>query len=375
MSHKHVVLPPRALAAASGLTLGALAAALILAGCSSNPAGPGPPRTFLVDPGGSGDFTTIQAGLNAASDGDTVLVVPGTYIGDGNKNLTFGGMSPLLRGTGERDEVIIDCEGEGRGFFIDSRESPTIENLTVTNGDMPRGGGMYINGDDDAPGATAPALSNVRFVENEANVEAGGGIYCRYAAPALVDVLFDDNTAAYEGGGMHCAYSSPALESVVFLGNEARVSGGALSCVFSPPTVSQCVFFKNISPYGGALFCNASAPSINRCTFADNDGLYGSAICCWSQSTPTITNTIVAFNGPDEGLYCDISLPTTNLSCFYENGEVNELCGNYTTSMIYENPQFCDLEGGDLTLAADSPCLPDNNQWGIQMGALVQGCK
>ena len=65
-----------------GAALAALAAvlavALALSGCSSsNPAAPSAPATFLVDLTGAGDFLTIREGLNAASDGDTVLVAPG----------------------------------------------------------------------------------------------------------------------------------------------------------------------------------------------------------------------------------------------------------------------------------------------------------
>ena len=37
-------------------------------------------KTITVDLNGAGDFTEIQAAIDAAADGDTVLVKPGDYL-------------------------------------------------------------------------------------------------------------------------------------------------------------------------------------------------------------------------------------------------------------------------------------------------------
>ena len=58
-----------------------------------------------------GDQPTIQAGINAASDGDTVLVADGTYTGDGTRDIDFGGKAIILQSQNGAENCIIDCEG------------------------------------------------------------------------------------------------------------------------------------------------------------------------------------------------------------------------------------------------------------------------
>jgi hypothetical protein len=60
-----------------------------------------------------------------------------------------------------------------------------------------------------------------------------------------------------------------------------------------------------------------------------------------------------------------------------------DLYGNLQTEWMYpyiaENelnadPMFCDRANGDFTLQDDSPCLPQNNDHNVLMGALGEGC-
>jgi predicted outer membrane repeat protein len=352
--------------AVSGVLAGALVVTALLSGCSSsNPAGPEPSRMYLVDLSGAGDFLTIQEGLNVASDADTVLIAPGTYTGPGNKNLTFPGTSPTVSGAATRDETVIDCEGSGRAFYIGGDSSPLIENVTITGGDTLKGGGMYLEG-------SSATLRNVQFLENEAGSE-GGGLYCHEGSPALEDVRFESNTSTVDGGGILCVGASPSINSATFVDNTA-VSGGGVACIFSTPVLSECVFWQNHAVFGGAIYCGGSDPAITSCTVVANEGSQGSGVYCADNSSASIRRTIIAFGQPGEGVVCVDSAPYTTLSCVFENGEMNEICGDYTTSMVYEDPVFCDAYYGDLTLAADSPCLPDNNVWSVLIGALDQGC-
>ncbi len=98
--------------------------------------------TFTVDNDGPADFATIQAAIEAASDGDVIVVKAGRYAGEGNKNLTFSDKAITLRSLNPNDPnclqaTIIDAEGEGliARFFHDETAETIFEGFTLVAGD------------------------------------------------------------------------------------------------------------------------------------------------------------------------------------------------------------------------------------------------
>ena len=101
-------------------------------------------------------FCTIQDGVDASSDGDTVLVEPGTYTGDGNRDISLFGKIITLKSAEGPILTVLDIEGGPetihRGFFLVHGESnaTVVEGFAITNG--------YLIGDTGGSGAEGPTL-------------------------------------------------------------------------------------------------------------------------------------------------------------------------------------------------------------------------
>jgi len=91
-------------------------------------------------------YSTIQAAIEAADDGDRVLVndhPDGAYTGAGNKNLTFD-PEKTITVESVNGRQIIDCEDDGRGFIFNAGADSTVIGFTIQNGYTEDHGGGYL---------------------------------------------------------------------------------------------------------------------------------------------------------------------------------------------------------------------------------------
>lgn len=353
-------------------------------------------RVIHVDLEGGGDYETIQEGLDAAAEGDTVLVAPGWYSGPLNRDLDFGGTNVVLVSEAGLHHTIIDCEGMGRGIYFHSGENAAsvVDGFRITNGAAPAGAGISCYS------YSSPTIRNCLFRANVA-WSGGGGMRCSdYASPTLENVIFSANYAVYGGGMIARQYSSPTLTHVVFehngadhgggmrfeasfasltdvlfYKNEATVSGGGISSDFyARPSLSHVTILKNsASKGGGASWCRAEA-DLMHCTLAGNSADSGSGVFLREDSYVTISNCIIAFGPQGSATWCEGGgQPAITHCCIFGNAGGDSLCGPHQDN-IFADPLFCDMSARDLTVDLASPCLSINNPWGEEIGAWGLGC-
>jgi hypothetical protein len=73
-------------------------------------------------------------------------------------------------------------------------------------------------------------------------------------------------------------------------------------------------------------------------------------------------------------VYCLNEAGWGSYSCCNLYGAMYGDCGGLGDQNLNLDPLFCDPETGHYSLSASSPCLPENNTWGVLIGARAQGC-
>ncbi|MFC1573204.1 C25 family cysteine peptidase, partial [Candidatus Eisenbacteria bacterium] len=312
------------------------------------------PPIFYLAADGSGDVPTIQAAIDSCVyDGSSIRLANGIYIGEGNRDLDFGGKRLLLTSlSGDRDSCIIDCEGDvvnqRRGFHFHSDEDTTsiVQALTIQNG----------------------------FVADSLDQIGGGAILCRGASPRIVDCVFRNNTAIL-GGALACSSATPQLSQCLFTENVADSLGGGVFLTESSPSMEFCVLDSNTAAWGGAIALEASSPEITNCTLAHNAAANAGAGLYCSDSSPTVERCLIAFSPSGEGVACSgISDPVFTCCDVFGNAGGDGLCGTDGGDNISAHPRFCDADSPELTLGSNSPCAVANSPCGELIGAGDVGC-
>jgi len=239
---------------------------------------------------------TIQGAVNAAQNGDTVLVFPGIY----QENVEFQGRRILLLGVGGPRLTIINGNGEGACIWIHRGEGSgsIVAGFTLTGGvagGEGYGGGMLIE-------RASPIVVGNIFQGNTA--QQGGGGLSASAVPALPVIfknLFDNNETPGGGGGISLYQCGGVILNNTIVNNRASADGGGINIPFTAGVVlKNNIVVGNSCPRGGAVGgWSAVRPIVG---YNDVWGNQGAAYNNIAEGEGAISQDPL-FVEPDEGIF------------------------------------------------------------------------
>jgi len=314
---------------------------------------PGWAATWYVDDsvGSSGDgkswetaFKKIQEGIDAASDGDTVIVAEGTYV----ENIHFTSKNIVLTSTIPTNmqviaNTIIDGNKAGSVVTFSGTEDETcsLEGFTIRNGKTYVGGGV-----DGATGTHASVRYNI-ILANVAESCGGGLAYCH----GVIEYNGIGGNAAinFDGGGLHECCGM--IRYNVIYANLAPMGGGLGDCYDG--TVHNNLIRGNIATLGGGALADCEVAVQNNTIYENSAGGFGGGGligCVGTVQNNVIYGNTAQFGG---GAFSGCVGPfQNNVVAFNSAGWVGgggfEGCeGPFLNNTIYGNSSA--LDGGGMS--------------------------
>ncbi|MCD4819487.1 MAG: T9SS type A sorting domain-containing protein [Candidatus Cloacimonetes bacterium] len=157
------------------------------------------------------DYGAIQTGINAAVNGDTIFVQPGTYLENidfSGKNIVICSNYLFLQNVEDIENTIIDGGQNGTVVKFANNEDSTalIMGFSIINGQAAMGGGIYCN-------SSTPVIQYNIIRDNIANF--GGGIFSNNSEPQIINNTIVNNS----GYGLRSVNSNIDLHNCIFWNN------------------------------------------------------------------------------------------------------------------------------------------------------------
>lgn len=293
-----------------------------------------------------GDYPNIQQAILFASNGDTILVGPGTWTGTGNTNIDLLGKEIAVISAEGPENTTIDCQGAMKGFYVHSGEGPNTEitGFRIIGSGAPGTGGygIYLG--------SSISIRNCILENNFIGI----GIFT--TMPIINDCII-----RFNGKGITCpggTNSAPVIRNCIIInngGNPVLPSGSGITVSYSSMIISNCLISDNVAEVeGGGIFIgndpNPVPPMIINCTISGNSAkTEGGGI--YAQGAVSITNSIIWGNSTLNGNFDNLYAVNSDVS--YSN-----IGGNWPGSNnINTDPSFTDPANGNYRLQPTSLCI------------------
>ncbi len=305
-------------------------------------------------------YSTIQTAINAAANGDQVIVAPGTYA----EAINLNGKNITVRSTQGPGETIIDASGvnwalqEGSVISITDGQwaQAVVDGFTVTGGrgqkigSVRHGGGLFVR-------FSNPTIRNCVFSGNRAG--AGGGVAILGSFGSLENCRMEGNIADYGsnygGGGLFLQTGQPRIINCVIEQNATAGSatGGGVATLNSWGELTNCLIVDNAALSGGAIRHTNGELKLTNCTLAGNAATSGGGALhsATSQSVTDFSNCIIWNNSSPQA-----ELMLTNGAA--ANVAHSTVPGGWPgEGNIDSDPMFNGAESGAYDVLPGSPCV------------------
>jgi hypothetical protein len=313
------------------------------------------------------DYTDIQLAMDAADQGDTVLVSPGTYY----ENINFGGKSIVVGShfllAGDRSYVNTTVISGATAANVDSASCVT-----------------FCSGEDSASvliGFTITGGEGTNWVDPQNpqyTWRGGGGVFVYRASPTVAHNLITDNTVVLvggvdgaQGGGFLTYDGNPLLLNNVIVENRAEYGCGVV-VDYSGAVIRNNLICRNSGGQaygGGGIWClgNGDTPAIvENNTIADNavtgSGTYGGrggGMFVWYGEL-TARNNIIWGNTQSQGGAVAEMNGGTALITYSDVQDGFDGEGNIDADPVFATPKYV-LDGASPAVDTGNPAAEYND--------------
>ena len=327
-------------------------------------------------------YPTIQSAVQAASDGDTILLSPGTYQSDtpgvpimycSNKSITVRSASSLSR-------AVLDCMSEEEGISLNASpgNTPTVT-LSGLNIVRSKGNGLTVYRSDlsiqdctisECEGAAIFAVESSIHLNSTSILENVGASYAAVtlsnSTGSMVSCRVEGNVSEGDGGGLRAVESEVTIVDSAFNDNVASKRGGAVAARNSTLHMSGCAVRGNAAGLpsnpmaGGGMYLRGSECTMQECWVSDNTAFNGGGISAvYSSSLDMALTHIVGNHASNLGGGVHVFNETTltgNLCAFsgntadFSGGGLHAYVADVSLGWVNVSGNHAGESGGGLTL-------------------------